>query len=304
MVKQLWVERYRPKTLNDVIFAKASIRETFEAFIKDGSIPHLLIYGQPGIGKSSLSSVLINELRVNPSDVLRIPCSDEKIEAMREKVRVFASTIPYGQFKVVQLEEIDYLGHDAMALLRSLIEDSQDTCRFIATCNYVTKVIPPLRSRFDEVEFTKPSFDDVLERAAHILETEGVRFKVDDLQRVVLAGYPDLRKVTLLLERCSKTGTLLITENQQVDDWKLGLLPLLQAGDAAGARKLVCANATREEVSEVFRFIYDSLPKLPKFKQHEAQVIVLLAQYQYQAAFVADHEINLAAFFVEIGALL
>jgi DNA polymerase III delta prime subunit len=303
MPKQLWVERYRPKTLNDVIFPKPSVKDTFRSFIVDGSIPHLLIYGQHGIGKSSLSNALISDLKVNSSDVLRIPCSDEKIEAMRDKVRVFASTIPYGKFKVVQLEEIDYLGHDAMALLRSLIEDSQDTCRFIATCNYITKVIPPLRSRFDEFEFTKPPFDDVLERAAAILETENIKFKVDDLQRVVLAGYPDLRKVTLLLERCSKTGTLQITEEQQVNDWKLGLLPLLQAGDVDGARKLVCSSATREEVNEVFRFIYDNLHKVPKLKQHEAQVIVLLAQYQYQAAFVADHEINIAACLVEIGAL-
>lgn len=301
MIKQAWAKKYAPATLDDVIFSDAATERTFRRYIADGSIPNLLLQGSQGTGKTSLSTALINDLGVVKADVLRINCSDEKIEAMRTKVGAFANTMPLGEFKVVQLEECDYLGGDAMALLRSLIESVSDNCRFIATCNYINKVIPALRSRFTEFTFNAPSEELVLVRAAEILEKEKVEFELDVLEKVVSAAYPDVRKVITLLERFSGSGALVIAEVDEVSDWKLALLPLLETRDLRAARKLVCESASKEELIDVYRFIYSNVARL-KLKQ-EDQAIILIAQYQYQHAFVADAELQVAALFIELGQL-
>jgi len=237
-------------------------------------------------------------------DVLRINCSDEKIDALREKVKAFATTMPYGDFKVVRLEELDYLSQDGQALLRSLIEEVSGSCRFIGTCNYLNKVLPPLQDRFQLHHFNAPDAGEMALRAAEILEKRGIEFTVDDLDAVIAAAYPSMRKVLQLLESHSTTGTLVLGgDTDGGADWKLGLLPLLEAGNLKDARKLVCENATREELVDVFRFLYDNLGKMKTLKGKTDQAVVLIAQYQYQHAFVSDGEINIAALFIELGAL-
>ncbi len=316
MVKKPWVEIYRPQSIQDVIFSDERTKKTFQKYLEERNIPNLLMYGPPGTGKTSVSEALCRELNVDSMDILRINCSDEKIDAMREKVRNFAMTMPLGQpfnfetgisadtaFKVVQLEEFDYLGHDAQALLRSLIEEVSSTCRFIATCNYINKVTPPLRSRFQEFYFAAPNREEMTIRAAEILESEGVEFTVEALDAVVAAGYPDMRKVIQLLEQQSTSGALLTVKTTGVSDWKLQLLPLLEKNDFKAARKVVCESATREELVEVYRFLYDNIGKLKVLKGKEDQAVVLIAQYMYQHAFAADPEINIAALFCELGAL-
>lgn len=302
-MKKVWVEQYRPRSISRIVMPDARIRKIFNGYIESQAIPNLLLYGGPGTGKTSLSLALIRDLGVQKVDVLKINCSDEKIDALRDKVKGFATTMPVGAFKVVRLEEFDYLGHDAQALLRALIEEVSDSCRFIATCNYINKVTPPLRSRFQEFQISAPARDDVIVLGAEILEAEGVEFDVDDLEKVVAASYPDVRKMIQLLEGSTIDGKLSLTSASKVADWKLDLLPALETSDLKAARKIVCESATREELQDVFRFLFDNVHRIKKLKGYQDDAIVLIAQYQYQHAFVADPEINIAALFIEIGAL-
>jgi replication factor C small subunit len=205
--------------------------------------------------------------------------------------------------KVVQLEEFDYLGHDAQALLRSLIEETAGSCRFIATCNYINKVTPPLRSRFQEFYFGAPDKMAVIERVVGILSQRGIEADLNDVDKIIAAGYPDFRKVIQLLEQHSTSGKLVIGDTAEVSDWKLQLLPLLERGDLKAARKTVCESATREELVEIYRFLYDNITRVKSFRGKEDQAIVLIAQYQYQHGFVADPELQIAALFAELGAL-
>lgn len=313
-IKKPWFEIYRPKKVADVIFADTRLAKQFQSIVETGDLPNILIYGPSGTGKTSLSQALLRDLDIDVMDRLRINCSDEKIDAMRDKVRAFAMTMPLGrsneasndtrpEFKVVQLEEFDYLSLDAQALLRSLIEGVSGSCRFIATCNHINKVIPALRSRFQEFEFKSPNREQMLERVAVILEQQGIDADIADIDKVVQVGYPDLRKIVTLLEQNSDAGKLTLSNTSVGTDWKIGLLTHLETGDLKAARQLVCSSATREELVEAYRYLYDNIHRVPKLKGKLDQAVVLIAQYQYQHSFVADAEIQIAALFCELGAL-
>lgn len=303
MKHSIWVERYRPKTFCDVIFQDKRQSDLFQAFIENGDIPNLFLSGERGTGKTTISKVLINDLNVDKADVLRINCSDEKIDAMRNKVTSFAMTMPIGKFKVVQLEEIDLLSFDAQGLLRGLIEQTAISCRFIATCNYENRVIPPLKDRFQHFYFRAPDKEKIALRMADILEREKVEFDVEHLLTYIDIGYPSIRQTIQLLQQNTNKSVLLSPKDAAAaqSDWKFGLLDTISSGNFKAARKLVCESATREEHEDVFRFLYDNIEKL-KVKDKEA-AIVTIAEYLYKNSIVADTEISLAAMFIELSKL-
>ena len=303
-IKKPWVLAHSPQLVSEMLFSDKATAKLFSKMVEEKDFQSLLIHGPQGTGKSSISYALPRSCGVDEMDMLKINCSDEKIEAIRDKVKSFATTMPYGDYKVVRLEEIDGLSQDAQQLLRSLIEEVQASCRFIATCNYLNKVLPPLQDRFTVYHFRGPDIGEATLRAAEILEKRNIEFAIDDLDAVVAAGWPSFRKVLKLLEANTKTGVLILHGTEEAAaDWKLGLLPLLETGDFKAARKLVCENATREEIQDVFRFIYNSLPKMKTLKGKTDQAIILIAQYQDMHTRVGDTEINTAALFCELDAL-
>jgi DNA polymerase III delta prime subunit len=303
MKTSIWVERYRPKSIKDVIFQDERQREKFKSFIAAGDIPHLFLSGVQGTGKTSTSLSLIKDLNVASSDVLKINCSDEKIEALRNRVTSFAMSMPLGDFKVVRLEEVDYLSLESMALLRALIEETSRTCRYIATCNYANRVIPALKSRFQEFYFKAPDKEKVAVHVAEILEKEQVEYDAETLLTYVDVGYPDIRKIIQLLQGNVQNGKLLNPQQMSSDsaDWKFGLLDAISAGDFKRARKLVCESATREEHEDVYTFLYTNIERM-KVSDKEA-AIVTIAEYLKSHALVSDTEINLAACFISLGKL-
>jgi len=303
MKTSIWVERYRPKSINDVIFQDERQRKKFNSFIESGDIPHLFLSGVQGTGKTSTSLALIKDLKIAPSDALKINCSDEKIEALRNRVTSFAMSMPLGDFKVVRLEEVDYLSLESMALLRALIEETSRTCRYIATCNYANRVIPALKSRFQEFYFKAPDKEKVAVHVAEILEKEQVEYDAETLLTYVDVGYPDIRKIIQLLQGNVQNGTLLNPQQMSSDsaDWKFGLLDAISSGDFKRARKLVCESATREEHEDVYTFLYTNVERM-KISDKDA-AIVTIAEYLKSHALVSDTEINLAACFITLGKL-
>lgn len=303
-MNKVWPELYRPQSIKDVIFSSLEERATFEQFVARGEFPNMLLVGHQGTGKTSVSQSIIKDMQIDPADILKINCSKDQIETIRDKVVSFAYTMPMGKFKVVRLEEMDYLSQPAQALLRVLIEEVQNSCRFICTANYINRILPAVLDRLQVFAFNKPNKDEVTVRAADILDREKIEYDVDDLLRVVDAGYPSVRRILTLLEQSSGTGKLVVRGEGAAQDWKLQLLPLLEEGNFQAARKLVCESATQEELQEVFRFLYQNLHLIKTLKKQD-EAVILIADYLYKAAVVqvADAEIQLAALFIELGAL-
>lgn len=302
----LWVEKYRPQHVKDIIFQDARQQKFFESIVTSGELPNLLLQGVRGTGKTTLSLSLCNDLGVDPSDVFKVNCSKDKIDTLRDKVTNFAMTFPVGKFKVVRLEEFDHMSLDGQALLRSLIEDSSGNCRYIITCNYINRVMPELRDRFQEFHFKAPDQDKVTLRMAEMLDREGVDFDPAELIAYVSVGYPSVRKIIQLLQQNvsneSVHGKKLLPASgsaAQEADWKFGLLDHISTGNFKAARKIVCESATREEHESVFSFLYQNIDKL-KVKDKD-QAVILINEHAKGHLMVMDTELNLAALFIELG---
>lgn len=304
-MRKLWVEEYRPKTLDSVIFQDETLKSKFGTYIKSREIPNLLFSGVQGSGKTTLSRVLVRELKIDPADIMTINCSDEMIDALRDKVKSFAYSMPIGKFKVVQLEEFDYLSQNGQALLRAIIEDTSAVTRFIATCNYENKIIPAIKSRFQQFNFKAPDQEAVYVLMAEILEKENVEFEFDVLDAFVSATYPDIRKTINLLQQYSQGGKLqaMTGSGNSSADWKFKLIDLLKGTDYRAMRKLVCENCSRDEYDDVFRFLYENISKSVKFKDpaKEEEAIVIIADHLYRHGICSDGEINIASLFITLG---
>ena len=302
-MKQLWVEQYRPKDVNGYVFRDEAQREQVKQWIKEGTIPHLLFSGAAGIGKTTLAKILINALGIDAYDVLEINASRENnVDNVRNNITNFVSTMPFGNFKIVLLDEADYLSPNAQAALRGVMEEYSQTARFILTCNYPHKIIPALHSRCQGFHIEKVDHTEFTARAATVLVTEGVEFDLDVLDSYVKATYPDLRKclnllqmntVDLKLKRPSETGT-------GTADYKLAMVDLFKAGKIREARTLLCSQARPEEMEEIFRWMYDNLELFAQTEEQKDEAIIAIRKGAANASLVADQEINLSATFTEL----
>ena len=288
----LWVEKYRPTDLSTYVGSE-HLKIKVEKFLEDGNVPHLLLYGRAGGGKTTLAKIIVNNVEC---DYLYINASDERnIDLVRDKLKTFASSIGFKPMKIVILDEADYLNvNSAQPALRNLMETFSQHCRFILTCNYVEKIIEPIQSRCQTYKITPPSKKEVAVHVRKILEVENIDHNLDDLVLVVTAGYPDLRKIINDLQRQVIDGKLKIDKHGMLhNEFKLQFLEMIRnKSDIRSIRKLI-ADSSFTDYTELFRLLYDEVETFTGDKIPE--VIADIASGAYQDVLVVDKEINFIA---------
>ena len=306
MQNTLWVEKYRPNTVADYVFVDDRQREQVTSWIAEGTIPHLLLSGDPGTGKTTLAKVLIHDLGVENYDVLYINASrNNGIDSMREKINGFVQTIPFGKFKVVLLDEADYLTHQSQAALRGDMETYHETVRYILTCNYEYKIIPALRnSRCYKMHIAKPDMTDFTARVATVMITENVEFDLDILDTYVRATYPDLRRCLNELQNNSNSGTLnpIHAEGNSESELLIAATELFKSGKILEGRQqlmqYISLYPTR--IEDCYRFFYDNLDLWGKTQEKKDAAIITIRNGLANLPLVGIPEISLAASLIEL----
>ena len=295
----LWVEKYRPSTLDSYIGNK-HLRSKVKLYIESGDLPHLLLYGRAGTGKTTLAKLLVNNI---DCDYLYINASDENsVEVVRDKVKNFASTLGFQDMKVIILDECDYITPNAQAALRNLMETFSKHCRFILTCNFVERIIDPIQSRCQSFQIIPPDRKEVAVHLGNILTKESVDFDINDIVTIVNGGYPDIRRVINASQRQVVDSKLVIDEAMSVqNDYKLEVLEILKTQDKKNSFKNIrqlLADSKVTDFSDLFRLLFDTVDDWGR--GNVAECILILSQYQQSDAVVVDKEINAMAMFVEI----
>jgi replication factor C small subunit len=305
-MKELWVEKYRPAKVDGYVFRDDHQRKQVATWIKDKSIPHLLLSGSAGIGKTTLAKILVHEMGIEDYDVLEINASrTNSVDDVRDKITNFVQMIPFGPFKVVLLDEADYLSPNAQAALRGVMEEYHATSRFILTCNYPNRIIPAIHSRCQGFHVERTDITEFTARVATILVEEAVDFDLDTLDNYVKVTYPDLRKCINLVQQNVNDGKLAAPSkgDQGEADWKFDMVTLFKAGKITEGRKLLCGKIRAEEMEEVYRWLYDNL-EIFGDESNQDKAILQIKKGLVDHVVCADPEINLAATLVQLAKLV
>ncbi len=295
----LWVEKYRPTKLDNYI-GNDHLKSKVSVYLESGDIPHLLLFGRAGTGKTTLAKLLVNNI---DCDYLYINASDENsVDVVREKVKNFASTLGFKDMKVIILDECDYITPNAQAALRNLMETFSKNCSFILTCNYVERIIDPIQSRCQSFQIIPPDRKQVAQHLANILGNENIEYDIKDIATIVNGGYPDVRRVINGAQRQVVNGNLVIDENTITqNDYKTKVLEILTTQDKKSSfqniRQLL-ADSKVTDFSDLFRLMFDTIDDWGT--GHIAECILILSKYQQSDAVVVDKEINIMAMFVEL----
>ena len=305
-MKELWVEKYRPKVLKEYVVRDDAQRQQIQSWIDDKAIPHLLLSGAPGVGKTTLAKVLFNELEVSGYDILEINASRENsVDTVREKINNFVQIMPFGDYKYVLLDEADYMSPNGQAALRGVMETYHTSARFIITCNYPNRIIPALHSRCQGFHMETIDKNEFTARVAEILIAEKMDPDLETLDTYVKATYPDLRKCINMVQQNCRGGKLMppASGDSGQQDYRLQMVELFKAGKINEARKIVCAQARPEECEEIYRWLYDNLDIISKDEDQQDKAVLIIKQGLVDHSFVADPEINLASVMIKLARL-
>jgi DNA polymerase III delta prime subunit len=295
----LWVEKYRPSTL-DTYIGNNHLKSKVSIYLESGDLPHLLLFGRAGTGKTTLAKLLVKNIEC---DYLYINASDENnVDTVRTKVKNFASTIGFKDMKIIILDECDYITPNAQAALRNLMETFSKHCRFILTCNYVERIIDPIQSRCQLFQIIPPSKKEVAQKLHNILTEENVNGELEDIKILVDSGYPDIRRVINSAQRNVVRGKLKLDTGSIIqNDYKLKLLKILETQNKKNAfkdiRQLLADNKVTD-FADLFRLLYDEVDGYGK--GHIAECILIIAKYELSDSQVVDKEINAMAMVVEL----
>ena len=292
----LWCERYRPKNLSTYV-GNEHLKEKVARYIAVEDVPHLLLYGKAGTGKTTLAKIVVNNI---DCDYMYINASDEnKVDDVRNKIKTFASSVGFKSLKVIILDECDYLTPNAQAALRNLMETFSKHCRFILTCNYVERIIDPIQSRCQLYKVVPPSKKEVAQQMVKILDLESVEYQLDDVAMIVNAGYPDIRRVINSSQRQVVDNKLSVDVSSIIqNDYKVQLLEkLTQGAPFRDVRQLIADNSIND-YSELYRLLYDELETYSNGRV--AECIMAIAESQYKDVMVVDKEINFMSLIIEL----
>jgi len=296
----LWVESYRPVTLENYV-GNEHLKEKVSGYLETGDVPHLLLYGRAGTGKTTLAKLIVKSM---DCDYMVINASDENnVETVRNKVKGFASSMGFKKYKIIILDEFDYMSQNAQAILRNLMETFSQHCRFILTCNYVEKVIDPIQSRCQTFQIIPPTKKDVAVQISKILSSEEVTFQPKDLVPIIDAGYPDIRKIINTCQLNSIKGELKVdTQNLLENDYKMKVLDILKSSDDKRNKYVNMRQAIIDsrvtDFSELFTLLYEKVDEYAP--SNTANVVIALAEGQNKHFNAIDKEIPMAATLIEI----
>lgn len=289
--------------MEDYVWIDQNQKKMIEGWVKERYLPQLLLSGGAGTGKTTLAKILINELKVEPADVLIINASrDNNVDTVRNKITNFGQTMPFGDFKIILLDEADYLSPNAQAALRGVMEQYANVVRFIITCNYPQKIIPALHSRCQSFNFRNLDEDDFLAYVLKILVSEQISADEETIRSFIKAKYPDLRKTINTIQQYSTTGTLILPAVEEDDgkDYRLEMVALFRQGKIKEARNLICSQIGLDEYDDMFRFMYRNLDFWGNSDDQKDSAIVVIRQGIINHSMCSDPEINLSATFVEL----
>lgn len=296
----LWVEKYRPQTLADYV-GNETVKETIQQYLDNNDIPHLLLHGKAGTGKTTLAKLIVNTIKC---DSMIINASDENnVDTVRNKVKNFASSMGFAGFKIIILDEFDYMTPNAQAILRNLMETFSKHCRFILTCNYHEKIIDPIKSRCQTFAITPPTKKDVAIQVTKILDKEGIKYDIKNVADIISSYYPDIRRILNTCQLQSAKGELKVDHQIMVEsDFKTKLVDLLKANDDKrnmfmNIRQAVADNRLND-YAEMYSMLYDKVDEYAA--GNTANVILTIAEGLSKDALVVDKEIVFMSTIIQI----
>ncbi len=300
----LFVEKYRPTKLEDYV-GNEHLKETIGRFIENGDIPHLLFYGKAGTGKTTLAKLIAKTI---DCDVLSINASDDNgVETIRNKVKGFASTVGFKGFKIIILDEFDFMTPNAQAILRNLMETFSKHTRFILTCNYLERVIEPIRSRCQEFQITPPTKKDVEIHVESILNKEQINYNVKDIIPIIDGFYPDIRKIINTVQLNSSGGVLKLDKRSIADsDSKSHIIDILKGDDTSDGKykkiRQVIEKSRLQDFTELYTYLFEKVDTYGK--NQSSSIILLLAEGQYKESMVTDKKLPFISTIIKIIDLL